>query len=502
MIKDCSDFDETQIDTTFPAENPFYQKVISALSSQKSLESYRDLCLILDEPVKSGNSRIAQEKQFKYYFNYHYNNKKITVDNILPKPIIPYQTYNSELKSLLITVFCQILIEYQNKYPDVPFYITSSKLANLMGCVNDEFLAYYHKRFQLTYNVESNLFVRKDISTGFPLHKENTILNLRQNAEKNNSNIKPVDSTDLKITNDFYERVSRSYKPLINEIIDYLERKHILYPQYDYYATFVSVDNSTISCENIIDEFGDSHSSFSNSVKSKIKQLSDDQLQAYIKLSSSLLRKYDCNSFSDLYKKKQNLKYQKELQSLSIDLLGFSNIFPMYKFSFTSFMLENEQDYIYNSLKLNSVFKDHVIENKEKYTERLTSKVPPVSSSSLSKKQRIQQKELKLSAKDDETMFQFLCDKLLSISSDIDLNKYFSSSFHIYSQKDSSDKKLTLQQTSALSSALSDIDSYIDEHPKEFPNVFSSHKSCVFLSPNSKEYQEAIEQFSDADMPF
>ena len=46
------------------------------------LKSYRHLCEVLEEPIKSGNSKIRQMKELERYLEYHKEGNKLIIDNI------------------------------------------------------------------------------------------------------------------------------------------------------------------------------------------------------------------------------------------------------------------------------------------------------------------------------------------------------------------------------------------------------------------------------------
>ena len=48
----------------------------------KTYKNYKELCGILEEPIKGGKSKQLQMKDFERYFKYHKEGNKITIDDI------------------------------------------------------------------------------------------------------------------------------------------------------------------------------------------------------------------------------------------------------------------------------------------------------------------------------------------------------------------------------------------------------------------------------------
>ena len=52
----------------------------------KTYKNYKELCGILEEPIKGGKSKQLQMKEFERYFKYHKEGNKFIIDKIFQKP--------------------------------------------------------------------------------------------------------------------------------------------------------------------------------------------------------------------------------------------------------------------------------------------------------------------------------------------------------------------------------------------------------------------------------
>ena len=48
----------------------------------KTYKNYKELCVVLEEPIKGGKSKQLQMKDFERYFEFHKEGNKIVIDNI------------------------------------------------------------------------------------------------------------------------------------------------------------------------------------------------------------------------------------------------------------------------------------------------------------------------------------------------------------------------------------------------------------------------------------
>lgn len=62
---------------------------IENLIVSKEYKNYKELCKVLNVPIKSGDAKQNQLKWFKEYFSFHKNGHKIIIDEIFDKEMMP-----------------------------------------------------------------------------------------------------------------------------------------------------------------------------------------------------------------------------------------------------------------------------------------------------------------------------------------------------------------------------------------------------------------------------
>ena len=51
------------------------------------VKNYRELCSLVEEEIKDGNSKKAQMKEFERYFKYHKEGYKFVIDEVYETPL-------------------------------------------------------------------------------------------------------------------------------------------------------------------------------------------------------------------------------------------------------------------------------------------------------------------------------------------------------------------------------------------------------------------------------
>lgn len=181
---------------------------ISKLRVGMEIKSYKELCGILDIPIKSGNTKIAQLKEFSRYFSYvkDGNSFKITgiydvvkdeVDNRIKGNASVYLPYFE-------FVFLSNLANNMNEDNDISvFEFTTKRILYETGMCNARFL---HRDIYAEISNESSLDVTKfDVNdflrrTGFKFNRlvNSMLSNLRNRAILNVRQVYKIRDEDNK----------------------------------------------------------------------------------------------------------------------------------------------------------------------------------------------------------------------------------------------------------------------------------------------------------------
>ncbi len=66
------------------------------------IKNYKELCKLLEIPIKTGNTKIKQEKELSEYIEYHKEGHKFIIDKIRDKPLVRKYNNGKERKKFLV----------------------------------------------------------------------------------------------------------------------------------------------------------------------------------------------------------------------------------------------------------------------------------------------------------------------------------------------------------------------------------------------------------------
>ena len=101
------------------------------LKKGDTLKNYKEICIFLEEPIKTGNSKISQLNNWSRYFNWEQEKNKYIITEIYetPLPKITDRQYDNEIKKILLDLF------HNNGGQEVYFF-TKRNLAQYLGMFN------------------------------------------------------------------------------------------------------------------------------------------------------------------------------------------------------------------------------------------------------------------------------------------------------------------------------------------------------------------------------
>ena len=125
------------------AITPLTIELISEKISPGDLIGYKDLCILLGQNVYRGNQKESQLKEWKRYFNFEKENRKLLITEIYDVPL------DSECRKLrddaiyVKYVEC-ILLQYLANKPGYNVQIHPRELWKVLGIINNEYFEYEH----------------------------------------------------------------------------------------------------------------------------------------------------------------------------------------------------------------------------------------------------------------------------------------------------------------------------------------------------------------------
>lgn len=100
------------------------------------IDSYKELCQLIGEDVKDGNSRKSQLKEFERYFQYEKHGRKFLILDIYDKPLNKIDKRKDGNRKIYVTYIESILLSYLCRLDGYTGYFTKRQLWRLLGMIN------------------------------------------------------------------------------------------------------------------------------------------------------------------------------------------------------------------------------------------------------------------------------------------------------------------------------------------------------------------------------
>ena len=126
--------------------NDLYERTRS-LQVGQVFTNFRKLCDAIGTPAYNGNQRIAQIKEFKRYFSYETEGRKITITEVYDEPLPKESRIANNSKYTRLVQ--DVLIKYLSEQPGEKVYLTQLRLWQILGLVNAKYANFYDNIEQL-----------------------------------------------------------------------------------------------------------------------------------------------------------------------------------------------------------------------------------------------------------------------------------------------------------------------------------------------------------------
>ena len=117
-----------------------YNIVKNSLYVGLTVKNYKLMCILLNEEVKTGNSKKAQEKNWLRYFNFEKDKQKYIIIEVYDEPMKNDDKRSLGNNSIYVQHIELLLLDYLLKQPGYKATLTLKKLYLLMGMINNEYI--------------------------------------------------------------------------------------------------------------------------------------------------------------------------------------------------------------------------------------------------------------------------------------------------------------------------------------------------------------------------
>jgi len=188
-----------------------YEKVNNSVDNQLLddqvliIKNYKEMCKILNEEEKTSNSKKAQQKEWKRYFDFGKEGQKYIIYEIYEKPL-PKNMYINPIDTLNELLICERIIDHMEnpKYNDKRYVVSMTGLAYDLGYINDIFKQGYEHPSQLIEEKGKKLSM-------FDIGNKYRLQQLQEN-----------------VVYDCYNIIPRRYKERITKTLKRLEQEFVI----------------------------------------------------------------------------------------------------------------------------------------------------------------------------------------------------------------------------------------------------------------------------------
>lgn len=324
------------------------------------IKNYKEMCKILKENEKTGDSKKAQQKEWKRYFDFSKEGQKYLIYEIYEKPL-PKNMYINPIDTLNELLICERIIEHMEnpKYKDKRYVVSMTGLAYDLGYINDIFKQGYEHPNQLIDEIFEKPKITESIEKrGKQLSKYDigNKYKLRQLQEN--------------VVYDCYNIIPRRYKDRITKTLKRLEQEFVINVSIINFGTFIEPNKNEPIIEYKTDQYGDKHVEYRYKTIEDFRELTDEEDNLVQTIKNELLKKYECENIHDLYKKKKIDKFNNELQKELLQC-GIASVKKCYVLAFAKDYIYEKRDNIKEKQReLNKLFLDKSLRNSYNMKEK------------------------------------------------------------------------------------------------------------------------------------
>lgn len=106
------------------------------IKSGDVVKNYKELCSLIEEEIKDGNSKKLQLKEFERYFQYEKHGQKFLILDVYDTPLPKNDKRKEGNRKLYVTYIESILLTYLYRLDDNTGYFTKKQLWYMLGMIN------------------------------------------------------------------------------------------------------------------------------------------------------------------------------------------------------------------------------------------------------------------------------------------------------------------------------------------------------------------------------
>ena len=130
----------------------------SALMPGTWIKNYKELCTLLEVPVRNGYQKKKQLEDFERYFAYEKSGIKFFITEVYDTPLPEKQTHHN---SKYVKYIQNILLSYLAEQSEEQINIKKAQLYLLLGMINDRYYKFHNnnKLLEILPDISKSVFI-------------------------------------------------------------------------------------------------------------------------------------------------------------------------------------------------------------------------------------------------------------------------------------------------------------------------------------------------------
>ncbi len=336
-----------------------YLRVQEKLSNVSTVNSYKELCKLLDEPDYSRPSKAAQlkkqEKEWKKCFTWRRKKEKYTSIKI----VSPDEYYLAILKQLYqnssIWAFFSFLNVYSQYTNNARLCVSKGDIALAVGLQNENYKDFHISSYSYGRRLEEYTLGLKDSKYPFVTTPKKEI---REQRKKDDESAYGLTKRTQNLLDDYDSHTSKQNYYQVESMLNKLEEEGAILLHKTFVGGFIDkkalpfdADYSTIYEEN-----GNFYLPVKNGEPLLVtyyeRALTDEELANFLNLRGSIMVDLKCHGLSEVFISGQQDDFNKKLSKSQLIEFGALFIYPSYLINYSSDLVALNQSY-YKTLMAN-----------------------------------------------------------------------------------------------------------------------------------------------------
>lgn len=303
------------------------------------VKNYKEMCILLEENICTGNSKIYQLKEWERYFNYHKEGNKFIIDNIYENPKEKEDKrldginsiFSDDIQVLLLDLLAQSKNNGQLNLP-------ATTLLNKLSMVNINY----------------------------------------KNGRKNIPKLSELLEVEEKFIYDFYNTTQSSLKGMLETALNQLKRKSLIF-----WSKVISVceRKAHIKLNEMREPVINKDGKINYQVTDTYRKATQDEMQLILKTEKEVLKEMGYRDKQDIFINGLWDKYMNCVTNKLYDKANINYYYTSYEIIFNKEHILEELDYIEKLIRqsqLNQNIKkklnENVVNRHSNCEERITNK--------------------------------------------------------------------------------------------------------------------------------